>query len=200
MSWQTYSIEQPPHLDETTIARAPYRFETAHLLSWVANDLAGNAQPTAGYCGDGDPDLRDKLENEPDGKRAGDGVQDREVVECIGSVVDEPETLERYGHPGRDEQGPQRLEHRVLSVKGRRAPPGRPDPPAHGRHDGQHETVADLIEELVRHAAFAGGAGGAAIGRHADTSRVAQVGDAENDLLGPAARERERNVSREMLV
>lgn len=169
--------------------------EAAHLLARVADVLGRHAEPAADDGSDGDANLWDELQNKAHGKSASNGIQDSEVVKGVGGVVDEAQALERDGDGRGDDEGPGRFEEGVLAVQGRGPPPGRPDPPAHGGHDGQHEAVADAVEQLRGHAALARSAGGAAVRGQGDAGRVAQVGDAQDDLFGPAAGIGERDVT-----
>lgn len=62
---------------------------------------------------------------------------------------------------------------------------GGPHPSAHREEHPEHDEVADAAEVLVRHAAFACRARGAAVCRYCDAACVCEVGHAENDLFGP---------------
>lgn len=60
-----------------------------------------------------------------------------------------------------------------------------PHPSADREEHEEHHQVADAAELLVRHAAFACCARGAAVCRYCDAACVCEVGHAEDDLFGP---------------
>lgn len=62
---------------------------------------------------------------------------------------------------------------------------GGPHPSADREEHEEHHQVADPAELLVRHAAFACRARGAAVCRYCDAACVCEVGYAEDDLFGP---------------
>lgn len=119
-------------------------------------------------------------------KAAHDWIQTWHAQERIRCVVRQADKLKRHGGH-RTEQEDLGIAEVGVVRHGDQALPRRPEPPANGEHDKEHEAVANLVEVVVDDARLGRGTWGAAISSNGNAAGIGKVCDAEDDFLRPAS-------------